>query len=479
MTAPQTEPADVAGDGPPGTPGPRVGTAQPVAPQVERILGGAADGVNDPIERRIAALEGLQRFLAVEYDALVEALHRDLGLSPAEAHVTELGPAIAEVDHVLDRIGVWTRSRRYGLPLALRPGTARGLVRPKGSVLVVAPSSSPVQQLLAPLATTLAAGNTAMLAPTATPAATARVIAERLGGHVDRGVVEVAPSDDATTAALVTAGFDHVVFSGGADAAGRVRHQIVDLDVSMTATIGTKNPAIVTPDADVTGAADRIALGKFAKAGQSCVAPDYVLVPRPHHQRFVDAIATAIRRRYGESPHTSPGFARIVSEAHVDRLASLLRGGGYQAVAAGGAIDRDARYVDPTVLAGVSHDAAVMHEEIFGPILPVLAYESLSDAIDFVGRRPRALVAHLFGARREIAQIVVGIDAGAISIDTALQPTPIPDAAAGGFGADRGEPGFTSASRLIPVVRRSAKLDARVLDPSRSRAAGRLIRRLY
>ena len=446
---------------------------------VAGVRGGVDDGRLRTVSARTDALEGLRRFLDAEYDALVGALHIDLGLSAVESHLCEIGPVVAQVEHALERIGVWTRPERHGLPIALRPGSARTEVKPKGVALILAPATSPVQQLLAPLTAALAAGNGALLGASSACGATTDLIASRFDRYLDAAVVRTVPTDPAVGTALLEREVDHVVVSGGAETVRAVRVRAAEHGTSCTTTAGAKSPAIVAASADISAAARRIAHGKFAKAGQSCLAPDYALVPRTSHSEFVASVIDAIREMYGAAPHESPDFARIVSPARVDRLTDLVRAGGYQAVAAGGGADRDSRYVDPTVLAGVSHDAAVMSEEICGPILPVLAYESLADAIEFVNRRARPLVVYPFGRRTDTDLIVAAVAAEAVVVDHVFQPTPVPGASSGGLGADRGEAGFRAMSRFVPVVRRRVLADSALIAPPHSDATGRRVRRIY
>ncbi len=216
----------------------------------------------------------------------------------------------------------------------------------------------------------------------------------------------------------------------------------------MTLELGGKSPAIVAADADIDVAARRITWGRFTNAGQTCVAPDYVLVARSVEDRFLGAVLRSVHDFYGENPKTSADFGRIVNDRHFDRLTELLDAGGYEAVVTGGAGDRGSRYLAPTVLAGVSPDAAVMGEEIFGPILPVIAVDNVDEAVSFVNARPHPLALYVFTDDAPTAErIVERTRSGGVSINHTMVHLGVPDLPFGGVGASgigayHGEAGF-------------------------------------
>lgn len=459
-------------------------TGDGVADTVAHVLAGASECRLRSVADRADALRRLQDLVVGSHHRLWTALHLDLGRSEAEADLTELSVVRAELDHAIDRLEHWTRPRRLGMPIALRPGSARAHPVPLGAVLIIAPCSSPIRQLLVPLVAAISAGNTAVLKPSEHSVSTARALSELFDEHFEPHEVGVVHTGPAETERLIGAGFDHVVFSGSASAGRSVLRSAADTLTPVTMVLGSKSPSIVAPSADVGVAARRIAWGKFVNAGQSCLAPDYVLLHRPQHREFVEMVTAAIAEFFGTEPHTSPEFGRIVTADHVDRLADMIRAGGYQAVAAGGRVDREARYVEPTVLSGVHHDAAVMSDEVFGPILPVLAYESIDDAIDFVNARPHPLAFYPFaGDRSEVDRLVRNVAAGTVTVNHTVQHASVADLPFGGIGASGtgvlgGEHGFRTLSQLKPVLRRMTRPDPRALYPPMSRAARSVIRRL-
>jgi aldehyde dehydrogenase (NAD+) len=455
-----------------------------IAAQVGRAREGYRSGVLRTVADRAEQLRQLRRFLVDEEDALTAALFDDLGKAPIEAYSTEIGFTINEVDHALDRLEAWTRPRRVGLPIHLRPGSAHIVPEPLGTVLIIAPWNYPLQLLLAPLVPAIAAGNTAVLKPSEVAEATAAAVAERLPRYLDGDVVQVVTGGVPETTALLTEQFDHIFYTGNGTVGKIVMRAAAEHLTPVTLELGGKSPAILSRSADVAVSARRIAWGKCVNAGQTCVAPDYVLAPNDRVDEFVNAFATAVREFYGSDPAGSSDYGRIVSVRHFDRLVGLLEAGGFDAVAHGGRHDRDARYIEPTVLTGVRADAAVMTDEIFGPILPVIGHADLDDAIDFVNERPKPLALYVFSGRDDVAQRVIDrTSAGGVTVNHTLLHLAVPDFPFGGVGPSgmgsyHGQFGFEVFSHLKPVLRRSTRPDPKLAYPPYTAFKQRLLRKL-
>jgi aldehyde dehydrogenase (NAD+) len=370
------------------------------------------------------------------------------------------------------------------VPLHLRPGSARILPQPLGTVLVIAPWNYPVQLLLGPLVPALAAGNTVVLKPSEVAGATAEVLAELIPRYLDERAVQVVTGGVEETTELLTHRFDHIFYTGNGTV-GRIVMEAASRHLTpVTLELGGKSPAIVTRSADVAVSARRVAWGKFINAGQTCVAPDYVLVDEQVHDEFVAELGASISSFFGDDPQQSPDYGRIVNERHHARLTGLLDRGGYDAVAVGGGHDVGERYIAPTVLTGVKPDAAVMDDEIFGPILPVLPYAELDDAIAFVNDRPQPLALYVFASRStDIDRVVDRTTAGGVTVNHTLLHVSVPELPFGGVGASgigayHGEAGFRVFSHAKPVLQRSTKPDPSIAYPPYTTLKQKILRKL-
>ncbi len=449
-----------------------------------KVREGFRAGTLRAVSDRRTQLTQLRRFLVEEEPAIIEALRVDLGKSPTEAYVTEIGFAINEIDHMLSNIQKWTSARKVSIPLHQRPGSGRVVPEPLGTVLIIAPWNYPLQLLLAPLVPAIAAGNTAVLKPSEVAPATADLIDRLLGNYLDGRVVQVVTGDVDETTELLAEPWDHIFYTGNGTVGKIVMRAAAEHLTPVTLELGGKSPAIVTNSADVAVSARRIAWGKCINAGQTCVAPDYVLVAETIAEQFVTALGTAITEFYGDDVAASGDYGRIVSERHFDRLSALLDRGGFDETAIGGTADRSGKFFPPTVLTGVDPDSAVMSEEIFGPILPVLTYRDLGEAIEFVNARPKPLALYVFaGNDREANRVVSHTSSGGVTINHTLLHLAIPDFPFGGVGPSgmgsyHGEAGFNVFSHLKPVLRRGTKPDPKIAYPPYTDFKQKIIRKM-
>ncbi len=450
---------------------------------LDAVRAGFRSGVLRRRADRTAQLERLRQLLVDQESVLAAALKADLGKSSIEAYTTEIGYVIGEIDHALDRLDEWCTPRRVGLPIHLRPGSARIIPEPLGTVLIISPWNYPLHLLLAPLVPALAAGNTAVLKPSEVAPATATAIADLLPRYLDPAVVHVVTGGVPETTALLAEPFDHIFYTGNGTVGKVVMRAAAERLTPITLELGGKSPAIVTRSADLEVSARRIAWGKCVNAGQTCVAPDYVLVPERSLERFVSALGDAIADFYGDDPATSPDYGRIVSTRHFDRLAGLIDAGGYERIALGGRLDRESRYIEPTVLTGVDVDSAVMTEEIFGPILPVIGYRDIDDAIAFVNDRPKPLALYAFARDVDDADHVIdATSSGGAVVNHTLLHLAVPDFPFGGVGASglgsyHGQFGFERFSHLRPVLQRSTWPDPSIAYPPYTRFKEWLLRK--
>ena len=315
-----------------------------IAAAIDRVRDGYQDGVVRAVVDRETQLRQLRRLLVEQEAVLAQALRDDLGKSAIEAYSTEIGFTLNELDHALNHVRSWTQPQKVRLPMHLRPGSARVIQEPLGTVLIIAPWNYPVQLLLGPLIPALAAGNTAIVKPSEVAPATAAALADLIPRYLDERAVQVVTGGVEETTELLAHQFDHIFYTGNGTV-GRVVMEAASRHLTpVTLELGGKSPAIVTDSADLVVSARRIAWGKFVNAGQTCVAPDYVLVPESLHDAFVAELATAVTTFFGHDPSKSDDYGRIVNGRHHARLSGLLDRGGYDTVAVGGERDADAAH---------------------------------------------------------------------------------------------------------------------------------------
>lgn len=435
------------------------------------------------LEMRRTQLERLKRMLTEHEETFSSALFRDLGKSSIEAYTTEIGFTVNEIDHTLGHLREWAKPRRTKLPLHLRPGSAQIHPEPLGTVLIIAPWNYPLQLVLAPLVAALAAGNTAVIKPSEISSATAVALAELVPQYLDPNVVHVVTGGVPETTALLAEPWDHIFYTGNGTVGRIVMRAAAEHLTPVTLELGGKSPAVVTAHADLGSTARRIAWGKWTNAGQTCVAPDYVLVDRTVVSPFLAELSKSITEFYGDDPRHSDDYGRLVSERHFDRVVGLLEGAG--TIVHGGSHDRAERYVAPTVLTDVSPDAPIMQEEIFGPLLPVLTYDDLDEAIEFVTARDKPLAFYAFTDDGDEAdRLVAETTAGGVTVNHTLLHLAVPDFPFGGvgpsgMGAYHGRHGFDLFSHLKPVLTRRSSPDPKIAYPPYTAWKRKLLRKLF
>ncbi len=323
------------------------------------------------------------------------ALHADLGKSSTEAQLTELGFLVAEIDHALAQLSRWMRPRRVSVPVAVQPATAKIVPEPLGVALVIAPWNYPLMLALSPVIGALAAGNAVIIKPSELAPATAELIATLIPDALDRRAVAVVTGGVPETTALLAERFDHIFYTGNGRVGRIVARAAAEHLTPVTLELGGKSPAYVDETTPIPEAARRLVWGKFMNAGQTCVAPDYVLATREVLSELGPALVAAVHELYGSASAHNPDYGRIVNDAQFARLVGYLDDG---TVLTGGEHDAESRWIAPTVLTDVARSAAVMRDEIFGPILPLIAVDSLDDALSFVTGRDKPLAAYVFSS---------------------------------------------------------------------------------
>jgi aldehyde dehydrogenase (NAD+) len=405
--------------------------APPTAEAVALQRAFFASGATLPVAFRIEALRRLRSSFIGSEEAVFLALEQDLGKPRLEAAASELAGVTRELDTAIRSLRRWSRPKRRRSPWLLFPGRAFIQPQPYGTALIISPWNFPFELSLTPLVGAIAAGNTAVLKPSeASPASSAllsRIVAEALAPEHARVIEGGADA----AGALLGQPFDYIFYTGG-EAAGRtVMRAASERLTPVTLELGGKSPAIVDASAALDVAARRILFGRFYNAGQACIAPDYVLVERSAHAAFLGHVRAEHARLYGA--HPCPDVARVVNARHFARLAGYLKDG---RILCGGEHDAASLRMHPTVLVDVPPDAPVMREEVFGPILPVLAVEDFEAAVRFVNERPRPLALYLFSRdRARQRDLLLRTTSGGVAINDTLTQWVNRDLPFGGVGA--------------------------------------------
>lgn len=403
---------------------------------VARARAAFDSGTTKPRPWRVAQLRALRTLLVEHELEVAEALHADLGKSATEAWITETGFVVREIDHTLRHLRAWTAPRRVPVPLSLAPGRARVVREPLGVVLVIAPWNYPVQLCLAPLLGALAAGNAVVVKPSEIAPATSRLLARLVPRYLDRSAVHVVEGGVPETTSLLAERFDHIFYTGNG-AVGRIVLEAAARHLTpVTLELGGKSPAYVADDADLAVTAQRLVWGKFTNAGQTCVAPDYVLASRATLEALKPLLAQGIRSAFGEDPSQSTEYGRIVSERHFERLTGMVD---HDRVVTGGRSDASSRYLEPTVVEVDDPDhpeQLVMRDEIFGPVLPLVEVDDLDAAIAFVNGREKPLALYVFTSSSRVRQrFTRDTSSGALAFNVPLAHLAVPGLPFGGVGA--------------------------------------------
>ncbi len=411
---------------------------------------------------RRRALRALRRVLIEREGELTDALRADLGKGAAESYMSELGMVLAGLRDTLGHLGRWARPRRVASPLAQFPSTCRVLREPYGNALVISPWNYPVLLGLDPLVAAIAAGNCAILKPSELAPHVSAALAKLVGGLFPRKFVAVAEGGVETSEALLALPFDTIFFTGSPRVGRVVMEAAAKHLTPVTLELGGKSPCIVDETADIELAARRIAFGKVLNAGQTCVAPDYVLIAAARRDAFVEAYRRAVEGMVGANPLANEAMPRMVNRRHFDRVMGLMEGA---RAAVGGRGDAETLRIEPTLLLGVTAESPCMQEEIFGPVLPVLTVESLATAEEFVLSRPKPLACYVFsGSARNIERLQAHLSYGGGCVNDTIIHLAVPGLPFGGvgnsgMGAYHGQAGFLAFSHEKSVLRKATWLD--------------------
>ncbi|MEK7690721.1 MAG: aldehyde dehydrogenase family protein, partial [Bdellovibrionota bacterium] len=389
---------------------------------------------------RIAKLKKFRTVLHGLKTEICAAIHQDFRKHPTESDITEFYPTISEITHTISHLADWMEPKPVPTPFVLFSSESEMHYEPKGMVLLLSPWNYPINLTLTPLIAAISAVNTVIIKPSSKVPATSAILKKIVAAAFPEDEVAVIEGNPAVADALLELPFDHVFFTGSPKIGKKVMTAAARHLASVTLELGGKSPVIVDKSANLKHAAERIGWGKFINGGQTCVAPDYLLIHRSVQDEFVAELGKVITKRYGGTPEArknSENFCRLVSRAHASSLKQVLAesiAAGAR-VAYGGATSDEERYIEPTILTNVTSQSPIMREEIFGPILPVLPYDRVEDVLKLVQSGEKPLALYVFSKDEDFIQTVLkGTTAGGTCINSLIVHLGNPDLPFGGVG---------------------------------------------
>ncbi|MEI9919248.1 MAG: aldehyde dehydrogenase family protein [Bacteroidota bacterium] len=406
---------------------------------------------SEPISNRIERLRKLETWLRKNESGLSDAVYKDMGKPAMEVGTSEFFPALSEIRHAIDNLKRWTKPTKIDAPLTFLGTRSEVVYEPKGVCLIIAPWNYPFNLCIGPLASCLAAGNTALLKPSELTPNTSAFIAKLVAEVFESDVVSVVEGDASVATALLQLPFDHIFFTGSPAVGKIVMKAAAERLASVTLELGGKSPAIIDASANLKDAAKRIAFGKFLNNGQTCIAPDYVLVDKSVSEKFISLLSENIKSIFNRDED----YGRIINDKHFNRLNNLLDDAIKKGATKQQVLNKP---FSPTILTNVTDDMLVMQEEIFGPILPVVAIE-ISKSVEFVNSKPKPLGLYIFSNNSAFKNDVLkNTSAGGVCINDCVLQFIHPNLPFGGvnnsgIGKAHGHAGFLAFTNEKPVIR--------------------------
>ena len=438
-------------------------------------------GVTRPLPWRKHQLEQMVKMLEENESAFLDALAADLGKPRVEGFITDIAFVTSEVKSMIKNLKKWNKPERVGTPLVAMPGKSRLIPEPVGVVLVIAPWNYPVHLLLVPVAGAIAAGNAVVMKPSEVTTNTSSLLASLVPKYLDSSAIALVEGGVPETTDLLEQHFDHIFYTGNGTVGRIVMAAAVKNLTPVTLELGGKSPVIIDASANLRVAARRIAWGKWLNAGQTCIAPDYVMVNSSVRDGFVDELGKAITEFFGEEPKESESYGRIVSPNHFARVSALMEGG---TAVIGGETDAATRYIAPTVLLDVHPDAQIMKEEIFGPLLPIVDVASTDEAIAHINANPHPLALYVFtGDKRVAVDVIDRTTAGGVTVNGTIMHFSNPNLPFGGIGESgmggyHGKSGVRLFQHMKPVLTRGTKMDPSIAYPPYTDRKAKIFRKV-
>lgn len=415
-----------------------------------------------PVQKRIHALKKLKATILQHQSDIEEALKKDLGKSSFEGYMCEIGMALSEIDYMLKHIRSYTKEQRVHTPLAQFASKSYRKPSPYGVVLIMSPWNYPFLLTIDPLINALAAGNTAILKPSAYSAHTSSLIEKLIAKCFSPEYVAVVTGGRTENTCLLEEHFDYIFFTGSQSVGKEVMKYAASHLTPVTLELGGKSPCIVEKSANLKLAAKRIVFGKYLNCGQTCVAPDYIYCDASVKDTLIKEIKKQINLQFGATPLANPNYGKIINDKHFDRLLGLIQ---KEKIVAGGSYDKETLRIEPTVLDNITFQDSVMQEEIFGPILPIVTYTSLNKAIAKINSMPHPLALYLFTSDKKTAKKVTsscGFGGGCINdtiIHLATSEMGFGGFGESGMGSYHGKEGFQTFTHYKSIVDKKTWLD--------------------
>ena len=419
-------------------------------------------GATLPVSSRLTALQKLYHAISGHEAEIHDALKKDLGKSGFESYMCETGMVLEEISYMLKHTPKFAREQRVRTPLAQFHSRSYKKPSPYGVTLIMSPWNYPFMLTLSPLVDALAAGNTAVVKPSAYSPHTSEVLRLILSECFEPQYVAVVTGGRAENTCLLHEHFDYIFFTGSQNVGKEVMRNAAEYLTPVTLELGGKSPCIVDQTADIKLAAKRIVFGKYLNCGQTCVAPDYVYCHRSVKDKLIKEVQKQIRRQYGKQPLHNSDYGKIINEKHFDRILGLID---EKKVVHGGSSDRSTLRIEPTVMGNVTFSDAVMQEEIFGPVMPVLTFDSLGEAIRRINSMPHPLALYLFTSDKKAARKVTarcGFGGGCINdtiIHLATSEMGFGGFGESGMGAYHGKTGFDTFTHYKSIVDKKTWID--------------------
>ncbi|WMT29375.1 aldehyde dehydrogenase [Bacillus aerius] len=427
------------------------------------------------VQERIRLLNDLKAAIKHHEKDILQALAHDLHKSEQEAYTTEIGMVYEEINHTVKHLHKWAKPSRAKTPLTHIGSKSMIIKEPYGSVLIIAPWNYPFQLALSPLVGAISAGNAVTLKPSELTPHVSNVIGTIVESVFQEDLAAVVEGGVDVSTELLKLPFDYMFFTGSVAVGKIVMEAAAKYLTPVTLELGGKSPCIVMPDADIKLAAKRITFGKFTNAGQTCIAPDYLLVHESIKEDLLREITTCIRDFYGDQPETNPHFGKNVSQRHFDRLSQFLSNG---TIVTGGQRNETELKIAPTILDHITWEDPVMQEEIFGPILPVMTFDSLQEAAAMIKARPKPLALYLFTTSKETeAYILDNLSFGGGCINDTLMHVATPYLPFGGVGESgigryHGKESFFTFTHEKSVLRQTNRFDFSFRYPNAKNGLG-------
>ncbi|MGG3801420.1 aldehyde dehydrogenase [Metabacillus fastidiosus] len=418
---------------------------------------------------RLQQLQKLREGIKEYEPKITEALQKDLGKHPFESYTMEVGFTLNSITHTMKRLKKWAKPKKVNTPLALFPSKSMVMYEPYGTVLIIGPFNYPFQLLIEPLIGAIAAGNCAVLKPSELVPNVSAVVTEMIENIFDSSYIRSVQGGVETNTSLTNAHFDYIFFTGSVAVGKIVMGAAAKNLVPVTLELGGKSPVIVDKSANIKAAAERIIWGKTVNSGQTCVAPDYVMAHAAVKEELIGEMKQVLHRFFGSKIDQSKDFGRIVNERHFNRLKTILEKDKDQIIFGGGT-NPHTRFIEPTLLEAAWNSAS-MEDEVFGPLLPILTYMELDEAVKSINKLAKPLALYLFTADKHVEnKVLLEISSGGVCINNTLTHLGNPDLPFGGvgssgIGAYHGHYSFTTFSHEKSILKASTKLNVRMLFP--------------